>query len=45
MRLCSTNSFERRNKEIKRRIDVVGVFPEKSLGYPLGRCSPDGDLR
>jgi len=29
-RICSTNPLERLNKEIKRRTNVVGVFPDEA---------------
>jgi putative transposase len=36
-KLHSTNSLERLNKEVKRRADVVGIFPsEQSILRPIG---------
>lgn len=36
-RIHSTNSLERLNKEVKRRADVVGIFPNKgSIIRPIG---------
>jgi transposase-like protein len=38
-KLHSTNPLERLNKEIKRRADVVGIFPnEDSIKRLIGRC-------
>ena len=37
MKLHSTNTLERLNKEVKRRADVVGIFPnEESIMRLLG---------
>jgi putative transposase len=34
-RIYSTNPLERLNKEIKRRVDVVGIFPDESAAIRL----------
>jgi len=34
-KLHSTNTLERLNKEVKRRADVVGIFPNEASIIPL----------
>lgn len=35
-RIDTTNSLERLNREVKRRADVVGIFPNEGLHHPIG---------
>jgi transposase-like protein len=44
-KIWSTNPLERLNKEIKRRTDVAGVFPNPAALLRLGRRRPDRGSR
>lgn len=44
VKLHSTNTLERLNKEVKRRADVVGIFPNEESITRLGRRT-DGTER
>ncbi len=37
-KIWSTNSLERLNKEVKRRTDVVGIFPDGAFLLRLASC-------
>lgn len=41
-RIFSTNVLERLNREVKRRTEVVGVFPDTPGVDPPGRSGPLG---
>jgi hypothetical protein len=44
-KLHSTNPIERLNKEVKRRADVVGIFPNEASIHQARRCQPHGAKR
>ncbi|RAP70809.1 transposase, Mutator family protein, partial [Candidatus Erwinia dacicola] len=39
----STNTLERLNKEVKQRVDVVGIFPNEESIMRLRHCCKDID--